>query len=564
MNAEQQLNQPEVPVTFGGCRIYLPMTANRGAIDLSSAGTLPYGMQQQFAAFSDTSQDEQADAPYVFSSSKHEQAGPVSAPPHVDVVIHELIKTTDTSAWPHPSHDPAGIDYNEITQKLEVSDSEIEEILRPDGTPHENNFFTVELTGEQTGAFSTLGFSSEPTDVDVLSDGSRVFFDDDTGKVTHTTSDLLVIGQADYQPPHRDIEAGAVTKNGRLAIGTGVEHSVGIIDSGQCGFTAYPPKGDDVLRVIDTASVGARVVDGLTYDPQSDVLTALSAHRNEQFAVEIPVSGITGAVLVHDLSLGNGVSLADIASGPASDGSGGESFYTVDRGVDNNIDPNAKDGKLREHDKVPLAVANSVNNPGFENGPTGWQVQGNVNMEQDASGANTVATLTAEGNTLAVIISEPFPVQPGDRIVSRMQVLQKMPVQVDPAARARLAHRIVYTDANEKRVGSEDIVFEQPTEGAVDRWVLTGNATQPITDPLITGAHVEINVGYPVSPTLDPANIFTATVDNVYAGVVPSGQYAGHRSETQGYTDVSGSLEAMFMLGLITLSRIKQRLSRRK
>ena len=87
----------------------------------------------------------------------------------------------------------------------------------------------------------------------------------------------------------------------------------------------------------------------LEYNSASDTLFTLSNRPSGPIIVETTTSG--ALVQTIDVSALNGVGVkkpAGLAYAPASNGSGAMRFYVVDRGKDNNSDPNIIDGKLVE------------------------------------------------------------------------------------------------------------------------------------------------------------------------------------------------------------------------
>ena len=77
-----------------------------------------------------------------------------------ETVILSLVERTDTFRFMPPSSDPAGLVYLPHSNRLLLSDSEINEI---DNIFGDANLFEVDLSGTLLSTALTLDFSDEPT-----------------------------------------------------------------------------------------------------------------------------------------------------------------------------------------------------------------------------------------------------------------------------------------------------------------------------------------------------------------------------------------------------------------
>ena len=275
-----------------------------------------------------------------------------------------VVKTTHTSLFGPPSPDPAGIMYLPDSRTLLISDPEVNEI---DTLFTGDNLFEVSLGGELLHTRTTVRFSDEPTGVSRNHKNGHYFFSDDTGVRGYYevdpgddgrpgTADDEVIFVATTVLDLEDIVFDSKQGHLYLADGgdTGGTQSVYDIDPGANGiFDGTPPDGDDVMIRIDAVALGARDPVGLAFNPDNGHLYILS--RRDHLIAEILPDGTL--VRYIDLSALNSVSPAGLAYAPASDDPTTRHLYVVDRGVDNDVDPQENDGVLYEV-SFPLNVNN--------------------------------------------------------------------------------------------------------------------------------------------------------------------------------------------------------------
>lgn len=265
-----------------------------------------------------------------------------------------LVRTIHTSQWSTPSPDPSGIAYISHLGTLFVSDGEVDEM------PNlftGKNLFEMSLSGALLNSLSTISFSDEPTGVAYNPLNRHLFFTDDTGTRAvyelnpgsdglYATSDDIVtffrtrpFGFADTEGLTYD------TTRGVLHLVGGTDAKVFTVDPGPNGkFDGVPSEGgDDIVTSFATGPLGISNPEGIEYDPVFDILY-ITASRNS-VAMVTPAGELVGTL---DISAAGAKKPAGLALAPSSVDSTKMSLYVVDRGVDNNSNPDENDGKVYE------------------------------------------------------------------------------------------------------------------------------------------------------------------------------------------------------------------------
>lgn len=298
-----------------------------------------------------------------------------------------LVATRSTSTWDRPSPDPSGITWDAATRQLIISDSEVDEMPLYAGT----NLFLSSLTGVQASfpGGTTVPWSKEPTGIS-LDPASRSLYtsDDDqdriynvrpggdgrygTGDDTRTYFSTRGIGNGDPEDVVFDL---AQTTDGNLLV----------IDGGDREVYEYTRAGVKVAQ-YDVYRHGARDPEGIAYHSGRDTVLVLDGRTQKIFEMTrqgqlLNVIGITAA---------KAVKAAGIALAPASNGSGAQHLYIVDRGIDNNDQASENDGRFYEM---------SVSLPPLDGGGSGAGglglpvVVGADDAEDRASGTTRAGTL---------------------------------------------------------------------------------------------------------------------------------------------------------------------------
>jgi uncharacterized protein YjiK len=264
-----------------------------------------------------------------------------------------IVRTTNLGAISPPSPDPSGITYLRGSNRLMVTDGEVEETVN--GITHFEGANVWELTlgggvartaNISKKAPTVVPMTDEPTGVTWNPANRHYYFTEDGGKRVYDlnpggdgmvgTSDdswtffsTSVAGNGDPEGIALD------TLRNRLFVADGVNREV----------YEYTLTGNPVGH-FDVAAFGVEDPESVEFNPDSGTLFVMSSNRSSPIIVETTVTGTLLQTI--DISAPNARQAAGLAYAPASNGSGAKRFYIVDRGIDNNNDPNIIDGKLYE------------------------------------------------------------------------------------------------------------------------------------------------------------------------------------------------------------------------
>jgi hypothetical protein len=330
-------------------------------------------------------------------------------------VTATLVATRSTSTWTKPSPDPSGITF--ANGSLIISDGEVDEMPLYQNV----NVFYSSLTGQQSSAQVAMGWttkpaSSEPTGISYT--GSRILTSDDDKDmifIFNTGSDgRWVSGQdpapASFSTATADGDAEDLTvdmdltANGHIVVIDGVDKDV---------YEYGPMNGTyGLVSRFDVGQYGALDPEGIEYHAGRDTLLVLDSGSKRVYEVSR-----RGALLnVINISAAPVVQAAGITLAPASNGSGGQNMYIVDRGVDNNTNPNENDGRFYEM-TVPLPPLSggditppTVTATSPTDGATGVAVGANITATfneavQGVSGTTFTLTNTATGAAVSATVS---------------------------------------------------------------------------------------------------------------------------------------------------------------
>jgi hypothetical protein len=337
------------------------------------------------------------------------------SPAEAATIQATLVATRSTSTWARPSPDPSGITWNPATQQLIISDSEVDEMPLYAGT----NLFLSGLAGAQASSFpggTTLPWSNEPTGISLNRASGSLFVSDDdkdlifdvrpgsdgrygTGDDTRSSFSTAPIGNGDPEDVAVDLD---VTNNGNVLVIDGGDREVYEYAPGPNGvFDGVAPAGDDRVVQFDVYRHGARDPEGIAYHPGRDTVLVLDGKTQKIFEVTR-----RGELLnVITITAARAVKAAGITLAPASNGSGAQNLYIVDRGVDNNDVASENDGKFYEmavtlpplggggggSTAQALDVAVAAGSDDAEERSSGTALSGNLQLVTDGSrGAQTV------------------------------------------------------------------------------------------------------------------------------------------------------------------------------
>jgi hypothetical protein len=314
-------------------------------------------------------------------------------------VMAQLVQVIPTSGFDPPSPDPSGIVYlppsGPRSGRFEITDSEVDETTG--AGYHGVNLWQIRPNGTVLDTGTTLPFSKEPTGLGYGLDGGAVALfisDDDKRKIfvdkagndgRYGTSDDVVtsvdtgaLGSADTEDPEYD------PLTGHLFFLSGAGTEIYDIDPVDGVFG----NGNDTTTHFDISQY-ANDFEGLSSDPSRGTLL-LGARKTDKI-FEITKNG--GLVQTIDLSQIPDLShVSGLAFAPASDGSGRNDLWIVDRKVDNDSNPNENDGMLFE---VRVTVDNVDDPPSVTvTAPAaGAYVSGTIELQATASDDNAVATV---------------------------------------------------------------------------------------------------------------------------------------------------------------------------
>ncbi|HET6597170.1 MAG TPA: hypothetical protein VFG81_16205 [Anaerolineales bacterium] len=324
-------------------------TRNISAFELNS----PAGMV--FAPSGDTTDNPETKSLYIADPSANSiaevsiTAVEVMALPPASPI--SLVNTIFTNTWNPPSPDPSGIDYNNLTNRLVVSDSEVEEMP----IYQEKNVFSSTLSGNLQSTCDTTDFTKEPAGLAINPSNGSIFFSNDGKKKLYEVV-LGADGQyctADDQVRVTDMATygsqdpeGLGFGEGKLFIADGTNAEVWVVSPGPNDFfNGAGSSGDDVvLGHFDTAGIGLRDPEGIDYHPTRGTLFIVS--RGDSRLVETTLTG--QVVRVFDLGFFNPDEPAGIGIGPGSNNPSTQNIYLVARGLDNNDHPSENDGRIYE------------------------------------------------------------------------------------------------------------------------------------------------------------------------------------------------------------------------
>jgi len=263
-----------------------------------------------------------------------------------------VVNTVDMAALTPPSPDPSGIAYLP-DGTLQISDGEVEEVVG--GITHFQGANLWELDRDGTlvrtanvskVAPTEVPMTDEPTGVAFRPGTGHSFFSEDGGKRVYDLdpgADDLVGTAGDTWTFFSTNAVGNTDPEGiaydsfhdRLFVADGLNREV----------YEYTPSGTYVSQ-FDTLQHGVEDPESVEFNFVSGTLFVLSNFGSGPVIIETTTSG--ALLQTFDLSATPLIKPAGLAYGPASDGSGDMHFYVVDRGIDNDEDPNIVDGKLYE------------------------------------------------------------------------------------------------------------------------------------------------------------------------------------------------------------------------
>jgi uncharacterized protein YjiK len=265
-------------------------------------------------------------------------AGPAAVSAQASTSSGDLVVTRDLSELDPPSPDPSGITYLPGPDRLLVSDGEVDEM-----SIFENvNLYRLTRTGTLTDTGVTTAFSDEPTGLGFDPATGRLFVSDDDD------DEIYVIrpGSDGRYGTRDDLRSSFDTRGFGNSDPEGVAFdtatgAVFIVDGVNREVYRRAPNG--AVTHFDVGVHGAFDPEGIDYDAATGRL--LVVDHKSRAVYELTTSG--GLVNSIDISAADAVLAAGVVVAPASNGSG-RHLYVVDRGEDNDSNPNENDGALHE------------------------------------------------------------------------------------------------------------------------------------------------------------------------------------------------------------------------
>jgi Bacterial Ig domain len=290
-----------------------------------------------------------------------------------------LVQTLDVSRLNPPSPDPAGVTYMPGSDRLLLADSEVEEMPIFRGV----NLFQVTRGGQLTDTGVTTAYSNEPTGAGFNpADGTLFLSDDNANRVfavrpgvdgrygtaddPRTFVNTLLFGSDDAEGT--EFDAGT----GHVLVVDGVNREVYDVNPVNGIFG----DGNDVTTHFDLEQHGVLDPEGIGVDTSRNSLVVVDRAGRKLYEVTR-----AGALLrVVDLKPIATKNPAGVTVAPAS--VGGTSYWIVERGVDNNTDPNENDGKVYEITAPSGDAAPSIT---ITEPPEGATVSGTVTVSATAT-----------------------------------------------------------------------------------------------------------------------------------------------------------------------------------
>jgi hypothetical protein len=286
-----------------------------------------------------------------------------------DTALH--IKTINTFQFSPPSPDPAGLTYLSASNRLLVSDSEVNEMAIFSGV----NLFNIDVNGALYDTTTTTAFSYEPTGITYNPDNGHVFITDDNNRRVYEldpgidgrygTPDDTVTSFGTAQFSSGDPEGVAYDPvDGVLFIADGINSTIYRVSPGINNFfDGVPPFGDDTVTQFDTSVFGLTDPEGIAVAPGlARELYIVGEPEDSVFHVSMD-----GAfVRTLDISAANPSAPGGLAFAPGSLNPEEYTLYIADRHVDNYNNPNENDGQIYEFSIPPPSNLPPAVNAGLD------------------------------------------------------------------------------------------------------------------------------------------------------------------------------------------------------
>ena len=273
--------------------------------------------------------------------------------PSASTFTTSLVRTTNLAAISPPSPDPSGITYVPSSNTLVIVDGEVEETAG--GITHFQgaNVWELTLLGNKvrTANISTksptvTAMANEPTDIAWNPNNGHYFVTDDDAKRVY---DLNPggdgwIGTAD----------DSWTFFSTTGVGSGDPEGIAFNPQNSHLFVADGHNAEvyefnlagSLVNQFDVQQYGIGDPEGIEFNAETGTLFTMSSNKATPVIAETTIDGTLLQTI--NIAPANVETAAGLVFAPASNGSGVKRFYIVDRGIDNNDNPNIVDGKLYE------------------------------------------------------------------------------------------------------------------------------------------------------------------------------------------------------------------------
>jgi uncharacterized protein YjiK len=270
----------------------------------------------------------------------------------INVFQSTLVRTVDMAAYSPPSSDSSGLTYIDSRNTLLMTDGEVEETVS--GITHfmGANTWEVNLDGTvvRTANLSTVPptvvpMTNEPTGVTWNPANGHFYISDDNSVRVYDLnpgSDGLIGTSDDNWTSFSTNSAGAGDPEG-IAYDNW-HNQLFVVDGLNQEVYQFSLSGT-LLGQFDVQAYGVTDPEGIDFNPISGTLFILSSSSSD-----LIIETATDGTLIQTINVtaSSSEAAAGLAYAPASDGSGLRRFYIVDRGIDNNNDPDIIDGKMYE------------------------------------------------------------------------------------------------------------------------------------------------------------------------------------------------------------------------
>jgi uncharacterized protein YjiK len=321
-----------------------------------------------------------------------------------------LIRTTDMAAISPPSPDPSGIAYLPNSNTLLIVDGEVEETAN--GITHFQGANTWELTllGNKVRSANiskksptVSAMTNEPTDVTWNPNNGHYYVTDDDGKRVfdlNTGGDGLIGTSDDRWTSFGTSTVGSGDPEG-ITFNTRNSHLF-VADGNNAEVYEFTINGN-LVNHFDVQRYGVGDPESIEFNSETGTLFTMSSNKSTPVVVETTIDGTLLQTI--NIVVTQAEAPAGLAYAPASNGSGLKRFYIVDRGIDNNDNPNIIDGKMYELTApsfgptvTPSYTFTPTNTPTITNTPTAGPTATSTNSPTNTSTPGPTFTPT-EGPT---------------------------------------------------------------------------------------------------------------------------------------------------------------------